>query len=240
MNIIDLIFPPRCILCDAILQKSENALCGGCCRKLPQVTEPACRRCGKPVESIRQEYCLDCAEKRTRHDVLEQGVALWVYDENMKRVMANVKYGGCREDIHFFAKEMMQIHGKKIQHWRIDAIVPVPLHRRRRWFRGYNQAEVLAGDMGQCLNLPVLVDVLRRNRQTRPHKGLLPKQRKANLSGAFGVDPNKLDSLTGVRNVLLVDDIYTTGATLEACGEVLHQVGVEKIYFVCLCIGRDY
>lgn len=240
MNIIDLIFPPRCILCDAVLQNNEKALCGKCYGDLPQVVEPICKRCGKPLEIMGQEYCLDCAEKRTRQDALEQGIALWIYDENVKRLMANVKYGGCKEDIHFFAKEMMQTYGKKIQDWRIDAVIPVPLHRRRRWFRGYNQAEVLAVDIGKYLNLPVLADVLCRKRPTSPQKGLLPKQRKENLLGAFALDGNKLDSLIGVKEVLLVDDIYTTGATLEACGEVLRQAGVRKIYFACLCIGRDY
>lgn len=237
MNVWDVLFPQKCILCGSVLPQDQSGVCGRCRRELPVISEPRCLHCGKPLASVEEEYCMDCA-RRESHFV--QGVALWEYTGSMKRVMAEYKYGGCETDAVFFAEELAGQYGNLIRSWHADAIVPVPLHYRKRWFRGYNQAESLALAIGERLGIPVCTDVLRRNRYTEPQKNLDDRQRFANLREAFTARRGAEDRLAGWSAVLLVDDIYTTGATMEACAGVLQKLGMENIYFACLCAGRDF
>jgi ComF family protein len=158
----------------------------------------------------------------------------------MRQIMAEYKYGGCEADAYFFADEMTRFYGEKITNWGIEVIVPVPLHWRKKWFRGYNQAESLALTLGAKLHIPVCADALARTRYTEPQKKLDDKERAANLKGAFSAGKGSISGQIKGFTVLLVDDIYTTGATLEACARVLLDMGAKKVYFICLCIGRDY
>jgi ComF family protein len=190
------------------------------------------------IDSSVQEYCFDCS--RHAKSYLAAGIALWEYTEEMRRLMAEFKYGGCESDASFFADELMRIQGEKLYSWKIDGIVPVPLHWRKRWFRGYNQAESLAVEIGKRLHVPVWTDVLKRTRYTEPQKELDDKQRFANLRDAFSAGGCGAEEQVYGTTVLLVDDIYTTGATLEACARVLLETGAKTVYFTCLCIGRDY
>lgn len=240
MNLLDFVFPRKCPVCSKALGYKERQICQTCQKILPRVTEPCCARCGKPIPAVEEQYCHDCEEKRKRPDALKKGAALWVYDTHMKRAMANFKYEGCVEDAAFYVQQLVRFRGQEIVNWQVDAIIPVPLHRRKQWFRGYNQATVLAEELGKHLHLPVLADVLVRTRYTKPQKGLAPKQRTGNVAGAFALTDQGREKIASLRRVLLLDDIYTTGATLEACGEVLKRTGVREVYFICLCIGRDY
>lgn len=240
MNVLDFIFPHKCPVCGEVLRREEKKICRSCRISLPCIKEPRCKRCGKPITAAEEEYCHDCEKKRKGQDVLEKGTALWVYDAGMKQAMASFKYEGCVADAVFFAEELFRIRGGEISQWNVDAIIPVPIHRRKRWFRGYNQAAVLAEELGELFHLPVFPDVLTRIRYTRPQKGLDSKQRTANAAGAFALNEKSREMLPSLRRVLLVDDIYTTGATLEACGEVMCKAGVQEVYFACLCIGTDY
>lgn len=240
MKLLDFLFPKKCPICGVLLKYGESEICQSCYKTLPRIREPRCARCGKPLATVEEQYCHDCEEKSKRADVLVKGTALWLYDIRMKRAMADFKYEGCVEDGAFFAKELYRFCGSDIKSWHIDAIVPVPLHRRKQQFRGYNQAAVLAEALSQYIQLPVLNGVLKRKCYTKPQKGLTPKQRARNVAGAFALGVHAKEQLVNVRRILLVDDIYTTGATLEACGRVLRRAGVQEVYFTCLCIGRDY
>ena len=115
----------------------------------------------------------------------------------------------------------------------MDAIIPVPVHPSRRRKRGFNQAEVLAKIVGERLGIPVKAELLRRTKKTLPQKELSVGERLKNLSGAFRAD----EIPENIRRVLLVDDIYTTGSTIEACTRVLKAAGVETIYFVVICMA---
>lgn len=237
MSVWELLFPGKCILCGIVLQKGSYGVCAGCRSKLPVIREPRCLHCGKPIESIRQEYCPDCTGRTSS---LDGGIALWEYTDSMRQVMADFKYGGCESDAEFFANEFAAYHSVKLQSWNIQAIVPVPLHWRKRWFRGYNQAESFAGILGQKLSVPVYTEVLKRIRYTEPQKGLDSRQRRKNLQGAFDAAKDAENRIKNCTTILLVDDIYTTGATLEACADVLRRLGVQRVYFTCLCTGRAY
>lgn len=237
MNILDVLFPVKCPICGRVLRKSEKGICADCGKRMPFVGEPCCKHCGKPVVSAETEYCYDCMGKVSS---LRQGTALWVYTEEMRKAMADFKYGGCLSDGEFYVSELLARKWNRLQSWNIDKIVPVPLHRRRKWFRGYNQAACIAEGIGRAMKIPVLPEALMRTRYTRPQKGLDDRQRRENLRGAFTLNMKYESEIHGCSSVLLVDDIYTTGATLEACGDVLKEKGVVNVYFVCLCTGSDY
>lgn len=240
LNLLNILFPEKCPICGALLTGSRDTVCRDCKRHLPVVKEPYCMRCGKPIDSSEREFCQDCRDKsiRRKEDDLKCGTAVWVYTERMKKAMADFKYRGCYEEAIFFAEELVRIRGDMVRKWNPDYIVPVPLHRRRLWFRGYNQAECLAKELGLRMRIPML-PALERVRATGPQKNFDDKGRRNNVKNAFCVADGYANSLQG-RTVLLVDDIYTTGATLEACAGALAGIGTDKVYFACLCIGRDY
>lgn len=240
LNLLDLLFPVKCPVCGELLSKKGERICQSCRKELPYVTEPCCMRCGKPLEKATREYCQDCGKKRysDKKDFLCQGTALWVYTDRMKRAMADFKYNGCYRDGVFFAGELVRFRGGKIRKWHADYIIPVPLHRRKIWFRGYNQAACVAEELGSQIGIPVMA-ALERLRSTKPQKDFDDKGRRDNVKGAFSVSEQCRKMLYG-KCILLVDDIYTTGATLEACAKALTEAGVKKVYFACLCIGRDY
>ena len=114
----------------------------------------------------------------------------------------------------------------------VEAIVPVPIHSSRRRARGFNQAEVLAEILGDKLKIPVEPQMLTREKKTRPQKELSAAERLKNLSGAFAAGKE----CGRIKRVLLVDDIYTTGSTIEACARVLQSAGVETVYFAVICM----
>ena len=233
MRLLDVIYPRKCVFCGELLKKSENGACVSCAGHLPYVREPVCGHCGKPIAGIREALCADCAGRERSE--LDQAVALWVYRDGTKEAMKDFKYGGCRRDALYYADELAVHCGRRILDWSPDVLVPIPIHRRRARFRGYNQAGLLAKELGDRLGLPVR-ELLKRCRYTTPLKKLTPSERAANLRSAFAVDDYDPDEY---RRVILVDDIYTTGATLEACAGLLKRAGARAVHAVCLCIGSE-
>lgn len=116
----------------------------------------------------------------------------------------------------------------------IQAIIPIPLHRSKMRKRGYNQAELLAKQLSECMGIPIEKDVLYRIKKTRPLKEMNGEQRHRNLKGAFAVSK----SWNPRQNILLIDDIYTTGSTIERAAGILKKAGVKNVYFLTLSIGQ--
>ncbi len=189
-----------------------------------------CKKCGKEVESDRVEYCFDCT--RHRHG-FERNLALLNYDETASRSMAAIKYQNRREYLDFYGQAVCLKYGKIIKRFHPDGVVPVPVHSSRKKIRGFNQAEILAKHISTNLEIPMYPDALKRIKKTAPQKELNPAERLRNLKEAFV--PGQLPG--EVRTVLLVDDIYTTGSTLEACTGVLKSMGVCQVYGVTVCVG---
>ena len=147
--------------------------------------------------------------------------------------MAAVKYKNKREYLDFYAEaaaEKLRQHENR-EEWQFDGLVPVPVHPARKRKRGFNQAEVLAKRMGERLEMPVYPEFLYRIRNTEPLKELNPDERLRNLQQAFQADAEAIRA-SGVQNVLLVDDIYTTGSTAEACTRA-SVCGDRKSLFFC-------
>lgn len=226
---LNVLFPRRCPVCGEITSPAGSLICPSCFLKLSFVKTPVCKKCGKEIVDETMEYCGDCMGHR---HAFESGVALLNYDETARTVMAQIKYKNKREYLDFFGAAMAKRYERTVERMAVEAIVPVPVHPSRRRARGFNQAEVLAEVLGKKLGIPVKPEMLIREKRTRPQKELTAAERLKNLSGAFSAR----EGIHGIRRVLLVDDIYTTGSTIEACARVLRNAGVEKVYFAVICM----
>ncbi|MGN0242612.1 MAG: ComF family protein [Lachnospiraceae bacterium] len=228
--LLDLIYPRRCPVCDEITD--GEVLHPTCATRLVRVTQPTCLSCGKPVGKEEREYCEDC-NKYPKHFI--RGYALYVYNDCSRPMMMRLKYQNRREYAHYLGQELARTYAREWMKLSIDVIIPVPIHAKKLAKRGYNQAELLAREIAKILHIPIASDALVRKSNTKPQKELTPIQRWNNLQSAFAVSPAKMQQW---KAVLLVDDIYTTGATMEACTRILQEAGVQKIYVVSVCIGN--
>ncbi|MCI8455118.1 MAG: ComF family protein [Lachnospiraceae bacterium] len=228
-TILNLLFPRRCPVCGEIVQPAGRRICPSCLKRLSFVKAPVCKKCGKEISDDAAEYCEDCLSGRR---TFEYGAALLNYDETARRSMAQIKYKNKREYLDFYGLALAARYEKTIRRMGIDVIVPVPVHASRRRARGFNQAELLADILGRQLRLPVRPELLVRKKRTLPQKELTASERFKNLSGAFQAQR----PFPKLRAVLLVDDIYTTGSTIEACTRALKEAGVPRVYFVVLCM----
>ncbi|MBO4267011.1 MAG: ComF family protein [Lachnospiraceae bacterium] len=230
LKIADIIYPRICPVCGHIVSKRGRDICPQCEDKLSFVGNDHCMKCGKPVDED-VEYCSDCSGLSHIYD---EGRAALLYDTYMSKSIYRFKYAGKQEFAEFYGRVICEQLGDKIKSWNVDAIIPVPVHRDRLKKRGYNQAELIAGQMSKRLKIPVRSDLVTRQKGTLAQKNLSARDRQNNLKKAFKVTGNvvKLDS------VLVVDDIYTTGATVDAMAGCLKGAGIRRVYFTSLCIGR--
>ena len=224
------LYPQTCYFCGKI---NETSVCLVCQKKLVYVTEPRCKTCGKPIRYEEKEYCEDC-QKGTLF--FEQGKSLWIHKDPAAWSIYQFKYHNRRIFAEYYAKELWRLYGKKIETWGIDTIVPVPLHWRRKLDRGYNQAEIIAKNLGRYSGIKVQAKGVRRIRYTERQKALGHKERKKNLTGAFEVTKHWKKA----RKVLIIDDIYTTGNTINEVAKILKQEGVEKVFFLTISIGQGF
>ncbi|MCD8301212.1 MAG: ComF family protein [Clostridiales bacterium] len=226
-NLLDHIYPPRCPICDRI---SDGGICDECKKELIYIGEDHCMICGKPLTGEQEEYCPDC--KKRRH-YFAAGRAVFSYQGQLRGSLYRLKYSGRKEYGYIFGEEMARYLGKWIMRLGISRIVPIPLHPSRKRQRGYNQAALMAREMGKLLDIPVDEKLLFRTKKTVAQKKLTGQQRKANLARAFEV---RGEICPGER-ILLVDDIYTTGSTVDAASIALRRSAKCQIYVACTAIG---
>lgn len=226
---LNLVFPPRCPVCDKPAPFPER-ICPACRKKPIVVKEPRCLKCGRYIEDEREEYCRGC--RLTVH-VFAQGRGLFLYPSVADSIY-RFKYAGRQEYAAFYAQQITERLGRTIRAWQAEALVPVPIHYTRKRERGYNQAEVLAKEIGKRIGIPVDAKLIRRIKKTLPQKLLDDRERQNNLKRAFKIERNDVK----LKRVIVVDDIYTTGSTIDACALELKKAGVEKIYFITAAIGK--
>ena len=187
-------------------------------------------KCGKPVAEER-EYCADCE----RHVLaFEQGRSLWVHKGIVSKAVYRFKFHNKRYYAGVFAGEMAHRYETWMEKIGADVMIPVPLHSTKRRSRGFNQAELLAKELGKRTGIPVETEAVVRAKKTRPQKQLGYREREDNLKGAFGVR----GTWRAPETVLLIDDIYTTGNTVHRIAKVLKKAGVQKVYFLTISIGQ--
>ncbi len=231
---LDLLFPRICPLCRQIVTKEDGLICPACRPKAERLLlqEPLCKKCGKQLEDEIQEYCRDC---QVRPKAFDWGVSVFAYRDEMKESMMGFKYQNKREFGDYYCQQIIARCGERLKQAGAQAVVPVPLHKKKLRARGYNQAEILARRLGEALELPVYPKGLIRLKNTEPQKNLGRGQRGRNLYHVFqrGTLPEH------IRRIILTDDIYTTGATMDACARALLQTGVQKVICVSVCSGRN-
>lgn len=236
-NLRHLLFPLRCPFCDGVLYSSifapQNLICPSCQAKAQYVKEPVCKKCGKPLRDERQEYCYDCGRQER---AFVQGKALWIYEGAVKQSIYRFKYHGRQEYAYYYGKELVKEYHQWIERCRIEALVPIPISKRRLRQRGFNQAERVAREVSRRTGIPVYKNLLIRVRDTKAQKELNDRERKNNLKRAFKTETNKVQ----LNHILLIDDIYTTGSTMNEAACELKRSGIGEIYCLSMSIGRGY
>lgn len=236
-----LLFPPRCPGCDRILElwEEKEGFCPACRKEIRQVKDRCCMKCGKLLEvgggiglDSGKEYCNDCANNR---HAFARGRGVYVYRGPMKGSMYRFKYGNRRCYARTYAADAERALGGWIRRRDPQMIVPVPLYFGKRRKRGYNQAEVWAKALGERLGVSVEKRALLRLRATRPQKELNPAGRIYNLDRAFYA---RRDLVEGKR-ILLADDIYTTGSTMDAASGELLAAGAVEVCCISICTGAE-
>lgn len=229
---LSILYPRHCPICHEIVRPKGALICPGCAARVHYVGDAACSKCGKPIADAAIEYCFDCNEQK--HHFI-RGYALAVYDEKMRESIRRFKNGGRMEYADWYAAEIWERYGQELSAIRADALVPVPLHYRKEADRGYNQATLIAQRLGRNLGLPVLTHAIERNRYTAAQKYLGRQARRHNLESGFR--PGR--QLVTDKKLILVDDIYTTGATADSCSEVLLAAGAKGVWLMNVCIGEQ-
>ena len=187
-------------------------------------------KCGKPVK-MEEEYCVACREGG---HYFTEGRSIFPYGEIWRQSLIRFKYYGCREYGDFYAKAMSVYGRRYLERWKPQLIVPVPLHPAKKRMRGFNQAAYLAERLSCYTGIPWTDSLVLKIRNTRSQKKLDALQRRNNLRKAYEVT-HKLDDIS----ILVVDDVYTTGSTMDAMAICLTEAGAQAVYFLTVCAGRQ-
>lgn len=231
----DMLYPKSiyCIMCGSVIDGTRKySLCDNCIEKFMWIKDRTCAKCGKILEGYWQnDLCGDCME---REHYFDKGFTCSKYGLYERNLILEFK----KRDKSYIGRILGEILYDRIviENIDFDVIISVPIHRARLRERGYNQAELMAKFLAERLGVKYVKDVLKRTRKTIPMKKLGVWDRMKNLEGAFAVNEGKVKAIES-KNVLLVDDIYTTGATLDVCSKILKEKGAAKIYVITFAAG---
>jgi len=225
-SIIDFIFPPICSICaKPFSSEKEVMICTHCLSQIKYIRNPLCSKCGKPFysEVLADHLCGDCL---TGKRYFNRARAMGYYDGILRKAIHLLKYK-LKNNLAFSLGNLMT---DRMQSFLSGAtyhlIIPVPLHTKRLRERGFNQALLLARLISKKYKIPLDGCTLIRKRQTKPQVGLSEQDRKDNVKGSFLL--LKGDKVLD-RDILLVDDVYTSGNTVEECSKVLIKAGAHKV-----------
>ena len=234
MPVVDLVYPPRCPLCGEGLA-AQSGLCSHCWAELAIPTEPNCSVCQRPFGDAAVHVgaiCAPCLADPPAHDGIAAGT---LYNASSRKLVLAFKHGRRIALAPMLARLIVARLPAMDGPW---LVVPVPLHRWRLWRRGFNQAGLLAGEIARMKGASLLVDALHRRKRTPALGGLGRKARARALAGAIGITERRASSIRGA-NVLLVDDVLTSGATSEACVKALKRAGAQKVVIACFARVLD-
>jgi ComF family protein len=226
---LDLLLPPVCIACRVRIG-SHGLVCGACFAKIDFIAPPICERLGVPLPFDTGAPSLSAAAIAAP-PVYDRARAVARYSETMRDLIQSFKYRDCQEGLSLFGRWLARAGAELLTD--ADVIVPVPLYHSRLWWRRFNQSALLAQQLSKRSGVPHDCFILKRVRRTVSQVGLSAEQRKRNVAGAFQVDPARAAELAG-QKVIVVDDVITTGATVEACARVLRRAKAARVDVLAL------
>jgi ComF family protein len=221
-QVIDFALPPRCPGCGIITGQIQS-FCADCWNGIEWLGDNGCRTCGVPLEATELESCGACL---ARKPVIDRSRAAVAYGETTRILPLRLKYSRKVALAGTMARYMRPL----VDDSGDPLFVPVPLHRRRLWWRGFNQAALLAGELARRCGGRVDPFALVRSKPTSALKGMSPVQRRREVAGAFAVSE---PAAVAGRKIILVDDVHTTGSTAEACAKVLRRAGASRVELIC-------
>ncbi len=230
------LYPPSiyCIMCGSIIDETRKyCLCDSCITRFMWIKNKTCEKCGKLLEeNYTKKLCPDCLK---REHYFDKGFTCSQYGLYERSLIVDFKKLGKS----YIGKVLGEILYDRIviENLELDVIISVPIHRKKLKERGYNQAELMALSLAKKLGVEYDGDVLFRTKKTVPMKRLGPAERIDNLRGAFDINLSTIDKIRG-KNILIVDDIYTTGATLDECSRILKENYAKKVYILTFAAGN--
>lgn len=226
---LDFVLPPRCAACGT-QTGTTGGLCPTCWRDSCFIAAPLCVQCGYPFELDvgADTRCGGCLANPPDYDRARAAVA---YDDRISKVLISFKHGDRVDLAPGLSRWLLRV-AEELRDGT-DIILPVPLHPSRLRHRKFNQSVLLARPLGRAWKVPVALDLVRRHRDTKSQGHLSPSGRQRNVQGAFRIDPDKKAKVAG-KNILLVDDVMTTGATADALARCLKRAGAGRVDLVCV------
>lgn len=225
---LNVLYPPYCVICGELLPTEDwkNGLCGRCGKSIPFLAGKRCKFCGRELQV--GQVCHSCLEHRP---IFERGIAAFDY-EVVRDGIARFKFEGVKGDGAVFGKLMADFLLLYHRDWieDFDFMTGVPLHSHKKKERGFNQTEILCKCLSEKTGIPYAKEVLTRTKNTTPQSKLSAKERQTNLKNVF------VSKDCGNQRVLLVDDIFTTGATLNECSRALFRSGAKAVSVFCLSV----
>lgn len=227
-KLLNALFPPQCMSCGELVG-THGTLCHDCWSDLSFITKPGCAICAHPFDFDLGDDAL-CASCIDQLPVFDEAYSALRFDDTSKRLLHKLKF----EDQGHLAPILAEWLANYMRHKpAVDMVIPVPLSRKRLFHRRYNQSALVAQELAQRLGCGYAPSILQRVRHTTPQTGLTKLQRQENVRGAFAVPDAALTQLTS-KQVCLVDDVMTTGATINACCKALKKAGASRVVVLTL------
>ncbi len=228
-RILNLLFPPQCLNCDSRVP-THGTLCLPCWQQIQFISDPMCHCCGLPFDYDigKDTLCGDCLQERPAY---AHARAAFRYDEHSSKLITRFKYSDHTQLAKVYSSWLAKAGSELLE--KTDIIIPVPLHYFRFVQRRYNQSALLAHALSGKTGIKHLHNALNRTRRTVSQTGLSRAQREKNVRGAFSVNKRYAREIKG-KYILLVDDVMTTGATLEQCAKTLLKSGAMQVNVLTL------
>ena len=227
--LIDYALPPRCPPCGEIVDV-QGSFCMPCWERIDFLNGPVCASCGDIIAEMSEEGSL-CGQCLATPPLFTRARAATVYGDITRTLAHRLKYGRRMGHARIMATHMARLLPADDDDGPL-LLVPVPLHRWRIWRRGFNQAALIAQALGARSGIAVDTGALRRTRNTPPLHKQSRKQRERTVAGAFSIEPRASDRIRGCH-VVVIDDIWTTGATARGCAAILKNAGAARVDILC-------